>query len=106
MKKVYKPRYAKCVQCEFDNPVEPNQVMSIQNMLLAYTKGMPLPDKHACSYDEDISIDEVGYSCGDRLEAVDYLNAVNQRIASAKAVAKETNTTNTVVETPTVETNE
>lgn len=101
MKSNYKPRYATCKCGELDNPVEPNQVMSIQQMLIAYTKGLPMPDKHATSYDENITIDEVGYSVGDRLEAVDYLNAVNQRIASSKKVLSEDTTTPTVETTPT-----
>lgn len=106
MKRNYKPRFAYCNQSELDNPVEVNQVMSIQEMLVAYTKGMPLPDKHATAYDENITIDDVGYSVGDRLEAVDYLNAVNRRIASAKASSISTETSTTITETTTTETNE
>lgn len=98
MKKEYKPRYATCKSCKFDNPVEPHQAMTIQEMLVAYTAGHPLPDTFSNGYDEDITIDDVGYSVGDRLEAVDYLNAVNRRIASSKAEVVETPTT---VETPT-----
>lgn len=106
MKRNYKPRFAYCNPSALDNPVEPNQVMSIQEMLVAYTKGMPLPDKHATAYDDNITIDEVGYSVGDRLEAVDYLNAVNRRIASVKASSTSSDTSTTMTETTSTETNE
>lgn len=82
-RKEYKPRYAYCVSSELDNPVEVGQSMTVQEMLFAYTRGMDLPDKFG-TYDEGITIDEVGYTCPDRLEAVDYLNSVNQRIALQK----------------------
>lgn len=89
MLKNYKPRKAKCVFGKHDNPVEPNQTMSVSDMLVAYTKGMPLPQNMGYSYDENISIDDVGYSIGDRLEAIDYLNSVNQRAALAKMHAEK-----------------
>lgn len=101
MKVNYKPRTAKCKVGKHDNCVEPNQTMTVAEMLYAYTKGADLPQKFG-SYDENISVDEIGYSISDRLEAVDVLNAVNQRIHTAKAKAE----TETITETSTVTTNE
>lgn len=101
MNRQYIPRTAKCKKGPYDNAVEPNQVMTVANMLVAFTKGMPLPDKIG-TYDEGITIDEVGNSVGDRLEAVDYLNSVNQRIAYMKQQQKSKS--NDVNVTKTVET--
>lgn len=103
MKVNYIPRKAKCKVGKHDNCVEPNQTMTVQEMLYAYTKGADLPQKFG-SYDENISVDEIGYSISDRLEAVDVLNAVNQRIHSAKEKAKVE--AETITETSTVTTNE
>lgn len=89
---------------EFDNPVEPNQSMTVQQMFAAYVSGYDLPEVHSNGYDEDITIDEVGYSAQDTMDAVDYLNAVNQRIAAGKASekAKSVEVVETVTETPNV----
>lgn len=89
MKNKYIPRFSKCRICSIDNAVEPHQAMTVKQMLIAFTKGKDLPDKIG-SYDENPNIDEVGYSVGDRLEAVDYMNAVNQRIALAKKQSEQT----------------
>lgn len=82
-KTIYKPNYAKCKCGVHDNAVEPNQSLSVKDMLVMFTKGMDLPEKIG-EYDENVNIDEIGYLCTDRLEAVDYLNKVNQRIALQK----------------------
>lgn len=103
MKNNYKPRFAKCSLGQYDNAVEPNQTMSVKQMLYAFTTGQNLPEKIG-KYDEDVNIDEIGYHCSDRLEAVDYLNAVNQRIALAKineAKKAQVVNTETVTETNT-----
>lgn len=100
MKSNYKPRYAHCKYGEHDNPVEVGQAMSPYEMLMAYTRGQSLPEKRG-EYDEGITIDEVGYYCPDRLDAIDYLNSVNQRVALAKAnKAKAEAVTETKTETP------
>lgn len=102
MKSNYKPRYARCFLRSIDNPVEPGQVMSVQDMLIAFTRGQDLPDKIG-EYDEGITIDEVGYLVGDRLDAVDYMNSVNQRNALQKmneAKNAPEISTETPVETP------
>lgn len=72
-----------------DNAVEPNQAMTVKQMLIAFSTGKDLPAKMG-SYDENPNIDEIGYAVGDRLEAVDYMNAVNQRIALAKKQSEQT----------------
>lgn len=102
-KRNFKTKYCNR-RTEFDNPVEPNQSMTVQEMFAAYVSGYDLPDKHSNGYDEDITIDEVGYSAEDTMDAVDYLNAVNQRIASANASQKamEFNQSETVTETTNV----
>lgn len=89
MKNKYIPRFSKCRLSKFDNPVEPHQAMSVKQMLIAFTKGKDLPEKIG-SYDENPNIDEIGYAVGDRLEAVDYMNSVNQRIALAKRRSEQT----------------
>ena len=101
MKREYKPRTAICKLGIHDNPVEPNQAVKVQEMLYMYTRGMELPERIG-SYDEDVNIDEIGYLCTDRLEAVDYLNSVNQRIALQKMKSQQEEVP-TVVETPIVE---
>lgn len=102
MKTNYKPRYAYCRCGEHDNSVEVGQSMTPMQMLICYTRGQSLPEKRG-EYDEGITIDEVGNYCPDRLDAVDYLNSVNQRIAYAKLKAdkiKSEKPTEDTVETP------
>lgn len=100
MKSNYKPRYAYCKKGKHDNSVEVGQVMSVQEMLVAYTRGMDLPERLG-EYDENVNIDEIGYSVGDRLDAVDYMNSVNQRVALAKMNAEKSVETVTSTETST-----
>lgn len=104
MKINYKPRKAVCKLGKHDNCVEPHQAVSVQDMMRIFVQGGDLPQKFG-SYDEDVDIDEIGYSISDRLEAVDYMNAVNQRIALAKKNAEKEVVTETITETS-VTTNE
>lgn len=90
-RKAYKPRTAKCRAGKFDNPVEVGQSMTPKQMLVAFTRGQELPEKRG-EYDENIKIDEVGYLCVDRLDAIDYMNSVNQRIAHLKSEAAKVKT--------------
>lgn len=83
MKFEFKKRTCVLKAGEYDNAVEPNQAMSVQELFLRFTKGLDLPEKLG-EYDESPNIDEVGYSVGDRLDAVDYLNNVNRRVALLK----------------------
>lgn len=96
MKSNYKPKYARCIRGKHDNAVEVGQTMSVADMLVAYTRGMDLPERRG-EYDEDITIDDVGYCVGDRLDAVDYMNSVNQRVALAKMNAENSAVTETEV---------
>lgn len=98
MKINYKPRTARCKQRDLDNSVEVGQSMTPKEMLIAFTRGLELPNKVSTSYDDNITIDEVGYICSDRLEAVDYLNSVNQRLALAKQNAKKNEVVTATVE--------
>lgn len=98
MKKTYKPRIAYCKKGKHDNSVEVGQTMSVADMLIAYTRGMDLPQRIG-EYDEDVNIDEIGYSVGDRLDAVDYMNSVNQRVALAKMNAEKASEAVTSTET-------
>ena len=102
MKHNYKPRTAKCRVCEYDNAVEPNQAMTVKQMMVAFTRGMDLPQRIG-EYDGDsVDINDVGYKVPDRLDAVDFINATNQRAALAKRNAEqakaEMEATQTIVE--------
>ena len=89
MKQNYKPRTAKCRVCEYDNAVEPNQAMTVKQMMVAFTRGMELP-QIVGEYDgETVDINEVGYRTPDSLSAVDFINATNQRVALAKMNAEQ-----------------
>lgn len=89
MKHVYKVRYAKCKRTEYDNAVEPNQSMSVRELLHAFTRGMDIPQRVG-SYDgESVDINEVGYNVPDNLSAIDFINATNQRVALAKRNAEK-----------------
>ena len=89
MKHVYKPRKAVCKRSEYDNAVEPNQAMSVRDLLHAFTRGMDLPQRVG-SYDgESVDINEVGYNVPDNLSAIDFINATNQRVALAKRNAEK-----------------
>lgn len=79
--------------------VEPSQAISIQEMLIRYTNGLDIPEIRSNGYDENINIDDIGYAAQDTLEAMDYLNAVNQHIAQIKAT-EAAKTVETVTETP------
>ena len=105
MKHNFKPRYAKCRICDYDNAVEPNQAMSVQEMLVAFTRGIDLPQRIGEYDGETVDINEVGYVCPDRLDAVDYINATNQRIALAKRNAEQAKAESELIST-TTETNE
>lgn len=100
MKSTYKPRYAYCKKGKHDNSVEVGQTMTVAEMLVAFTRGMDLPERRG-EYDEDVNIDEIGYSVGDRLDAVDYMNSVNQRAALAKMNAEKAAAESSIVETST-----
>ena len=89
MKHDFKPRYATCRRCDYDNAVEPNQAMTVKQMMVAFTRGMDIPQRIG-EYDGDtVDINEVGNVVPDRLDAVDYINATNQRIALAKRNAEQ-----------------
>lgn len=105
MKHEYKVRYAKCKRCSYDNAVEPNQAMSVQDLLVAYSRGMDLPQRIG-SYDgETVDINEVGYNCPDHLSAVDFINATNQRLALAKRNAEQEKAVSEPITTDTTNTN-
>lgn len=89
MKHNFKPRYAKCRVCEYDNAVEPNQAMTVKQMMVAFTRGMELPQRVGEYDGETVDINEVGYRTPDNLSAVDFINATNQRVALAKRNAEK-----------------
>lgn len=74
---------------ERDVPVEPKQAMSVTDMFLAMVNGYDIPEKYSNGYDEDITIDEVGYIAQDTLDGMDYLKSVNQRINLAKMQSEQ-----------------
>lgn len=71
-----------------DTPVEPKQAMSVVDLFAAMVAGYDVPEKYTNGYDEDITIDEVGYAVQDTLDGMDYLKAVNQRIAQSQATER------------------
>ena len=81
-------RYYKNDTSVLDTPVEPKQALSVTELFLAMVSGYDLPEKYSNGYDEDITIDEVGYAVQDTLEATEYLKAVNQRIAQTAATER------------------
>lgn len=74
---------------ERDVPVEPKQAMTVTDLFAAMVNGYDIPTKYSNGYDEDITIDEVGYSAQDSLEGMDYLKAVNQRMNIANMQAAQ-----------------
>lgn len=86
---------------ERDVPVEVKQALSVTELFAAMVSGYDLPQKYSNGYDEDITIDEVGYSAQDTLDGMDYLKAVNQRvnIANMQAAQSAAIDNNTVIPT-------
>lgn len=96
-------RTYKNVTSVLDTPVEPKQAMSVIDLFVAMVNGYDIPEKMSNGYDEDITIDDVGYAVQDTLDATDYLKAVNQRIAQTVATERAAAEAATITETSVTE---
>lgn len=96
-------RTYKNVTSVLDTPVEPKQAMSVIDLFAAMVAGYDIPEKMSNGYDEDITIDDVGYAVQDTLDATDYLKAVNQRIAQTAATERAAEASATITETSVTE---